>query len=191
MPKRWLALRVQSFEIEELMGLGEKYALPVLLYLFRRIERSLQGQPAAIIMDEAWLMLGHEVFREKIREWLKVMRKANCMVIMATQSLTDAARSGILDVIVESTASKVFLPNIFARDEDTLDALHAAWASIIGRSKSWRPLRRSGNITTSRKKGAGSMIWRLARWRSLLSGLRTRSHWLLSVRSKKVWEGLG
>jgi type IV secretion/conjugal transfer VirB4 family ATPase len=107
------------FEIEELMYLGEKYALPVLLYLFRRIERSLHGQPAAIILDEAWLMLGHPVFREKIREWLKVMRKANCLVLMATQSLSDAANSGILDVIVESTATKIFLPNVYARDEDT------------------------------------------------------------------------
>lgn len=108
-----------TFEIEELMNLGEKYALPVLLYLFRRIERSLKGQPAVIILDEAWLMLGHPAFRAKIREWLKVMRKANCLVLMATQSLSDAANSGILDVIVESTATKIFLPNIYARDEDT------------------------------------------------------------------------
>jgi type IV secretion system protein VirB4 len=107
------------FEIEELMNLGEKYALPTLLYLFRRIERALKGQPAVIILDEAWLMLGHPVFRAKIREWLKVLRKANCLVLMATQSLTDAANSGILDVIVESTATKIFLPNIYARDEDT------------------------------------------------------------------------
>lgn len=64
-------------------------------------------------------MLGHEVFRDKIREWLKVLRKANCLVLMATQSLSDAANSGILDVIVESTATKIFLPNIYARDEDT------------------------------------------------------------------------
>ena len=35
-------------------------------------------------------MLGHPVFREKIREWLKVMRKANCLVLMATQNLSDA-----------------------------------------------------------------------------------------------------
>ncbi|MES2538240.1 MAG: VirB4 family type IV secretion/conjugal transfer ATPase [Pseudomonadota bacterium] len=107
------------FEIEELMNLGEKYALPTLLYLFRRIERSLKGQPAVIILDEAWLMLGHPAFRAKIREWLKVLRKANCLVLMATQSLSDAANSGILDVIVESTATKIFLPNIYARDEDT------------------------------------------------------------------------
>jgi len=107
------------FEIGELMNLGEKFALPVLLYLFRRIERGLRGQPAVIILDEAWLMLGHPAFRAKIREWLKVLRKANCLVLMATQSLSDAANSGILDVIVESTATKIFLPNVYARDEDT------------------------------------------------------------------------
>jgi type IV secretory pathway VirB4 component len=64
-------------------------------------------------------MLGHPTFRAKIREWLKVMRKANCLVLMATQSLSDAANSGLLDVIVEATATKIFLPNIYARDEDT------------------------------------------------------------------------
>jgi type IV secretion/conjugal transfer VirB4 family ATPase len=111
--------RFTTFEIEELMNLGEKYALPVLLYLFRRIERSLQGQPAAILIDEAWLMLGHPVFRDKIREWLKAFAKKNCLVLLSTQSLSDAAGSGILDVIVESTATKIFLPNLNARDEDS------------------------------------------------------------------------
>ncbi len=105
------------FEIEELMALGDRFALPVLWYLFRRIERSLQGQPAAILLDEAWLMLGHSVFREKIRQWLKVLRKANCLVLLATQSLSDAARSGILDVLTESCATKIFLPNPNAREE--------------------------------------------------------------------------
>jgi type IV secretion system protein TrbE len=103
-----------TFEIEELMQLGDKFALPVLLYLFHRIERSLHGRPAAILLDEAWLMLGHPVFKAKIREWLKVLRKANCLVLLATQSLSDATNSGILDVIVESTATKIFLPNPFA-----------------------------------------------------------------------------
>jgi type IV secretion system protein TrbE len=107
------------FEVEELMNLSPKYGLPVLLYLFRRIERSLHGEPAAIFLDEAWVMLGHAVFRDKIREWLKVMRKANCLVLMATQSLSDSISSGILDVIIESTATKIFLPNAYAREEET------------------------------------------------------------------------
>jgi type IV secretion system protein VirB4 len=98
-------------EIEELMAMGNKIAIPVLLYLFRRFEKSLKGQPALLILDEAWVMLGHPVFREKIREWLKVLRKANCSVVMATQSLSDAVKSGIFDVILESCPTKILLPN--------------------------------------------------------------------------------
>jgi type IV secretion system protein VirB4 len=99
------------FEIEDLMAMGERNLIPVLLYLFRRFELSLRGQPAWLLLDEAWVMLGHPVFRAKIREWLKVLRKANCAVILATQSLSDAARSGLLDVLIESCPTKIFLPN--------------------------------------------------------------------------------
>jgi type IV secretion/conjugal transfer VirB4 family ATPase len=98
-------------EIEELMGMGEKAAIPVLLYLFRRFEKSLKGQPALLVLDEAWVMLGHPVFREKIREWLKVLRKANCAVVLATQSLSDAVKSSIFDVLIESCPTKILLPN--------------------------------------------------------------------------------
>ncbi|MFO3020327.1 conjugal transfer protein TrbE [Legionella pneumophila serogroup 1] len=108
-----------TFEIEHLMGLGEKFALPVLLYLFRRIETSLDGRPTLILLDEAWLMLAHPVFKNKIAEWLDSMAKKNCAVFMATQHLSHASKSGILDIIVESTATKIFLPNLYARDPET------------------------------------------------------------------------
>lgn len=107
-----------TFEIAELMNLGEKFALPVLLYLFRRIERNLLGQPTMILIDEAWLMLGHPAFRDKIREWLKAFAKANCLLLLSTQSLTDASKSGILDVIIESTATRIFLPNRDAKSDE-------------------------------------------------------------------------
>ncbi len=105
------------FEVEALMQLGDKNLVPVLLYLFHRIEKALRGQPALLVLDEAWVMLGHAVFREKIREWLKVLRKANCAVLLATQSLSDAVRSGILDVLVESCPTKILLPNLAARQD--------------------------------------------------------------------------
>jgi type IV secretion system protein TrbE len=99
------------FELDELMSFKDSSAIPVLLYLFRRFERSLKGQPALLSLDEAWIMLGHPVFRGKIRDWLKTLRKANCAVLMATQSLSDAVRSGILDVLMESCPTKIMLPN--------------------------------------------------------------------------------
>jgi type IV secretion system protein VirB4 len=98
-------------EIEELMNMGEQLLLPVLTYLFHRIEKNLKGQPTLLILDEAWIMLGHPVFRAKIREWLKVLRKANCAVVLATQTLSDAGKSGILDVLVESCLTKILLAN--------------------------------------------------------------------------------
>lgn len=109
----------QTFEMEELMTLGERNLVPVLLYLFRRIERRLTGAPSLIILDEAWLMLGHPTFRDKIREWLKVLRKANCAVVLATQSISDAERSGIIDVLKESCPTKICLPNGSAREPGT------------------------------------------------------------------------
>ena len=105
------------FEIESLMNLSNRFSSPILSYLFRRIEIALDGSPAAIILDEAWIMLRSPMFRAKIREWLKVLRRANCIVIMATQNLTDAANSEIFDDIVQSTATKIFLPNPAAREE--------------------------------------------------------------------------
>ncbi|OKP00814.1 transporter [Xenorhabdus eapokensis] len=99
------------FEIDDLMKMGDANAIPVLLYLFHRFERSLTGQPAMLSLDEAWVVLGHPVFREKLREWLKELRKKNCLVIMATQSLSDAVASGLLDVLLEQCPTKILLPN--------------------------------------------------------------------------------
>lgn len=110
--------RFMVFEMEEIMNQSDKNLIPVLTYLFHRIQNALKGQPAMLLLDEAWVMLGHPVFRAKIREWLKVLRKANCLVLLATQSLSDAKRSGILDVLVESCPSKVFLANHAAYQED-------------------------------------------------------------------------
>ncbi len=101
----------RCFELEDLLGMGDKTVIPVLLYLFRQFEKSLKGQPAILILDEAWIMLGHPVFRDKIKEWLKTLRRANCCVVMATQSLSDAVRSGLVDVLQESCPRKIFLPN--------------------------------------------------------------------------------
>jgi len=106
------------FEIGQLMNREDIVRLPVLLYLFRVIERQLRGQPALIVLDEAWLMLGNPVFRGTIRTWLKTLRKANCAVLLATQSLSDAANSGILDVLVESCPTRIFLANREATSED-------------------------------------------------------------------------
>ena len=103
--------RFVVFEMEHLMGMGPKYAIPVLLYLFRCIERGLDGAPTLLVLDEAWLMLSHQLFQEKIREWLKTLRKANCAVWFATQEVSDVGNSPIRDVIYSSCPTRILLAN--------------------------------------------------------------------------------
>lgn len=109
--------RFMTFELEHLHNLGEKWVVPVLLYLFRRIEKLLHGQPAFIILDEAWLMLENPVCVQKLKEWLKVLRKGNCALIFATQRISDVVNSPLRDVILSETATKIYLPDAGAREE--------------------------------------------------------------------------
>jgi type IV secretion system protein VirB4 len=101
---------VQGFEMEELMQ-GKSAVLPVLSYLFHRLEARFDGAPTLLILDEAWVFLDDPAFAGRIREWLKTLRKKNVSVIFATQSLADIQDSAIAPAIVESCASRIFLPN--------------------------------------------------------------------------------
>lgn len=103
--------RMLAFETENLLQLDEKAVIPVLLYLFRRIEQRLDGSPTLILLDEAWAYLQHGLFRERLRDWLKTMRRRNAVVVMATQQISDIANSEIADVVLENCPTKILLPN--------------------------------------------------------------------------------
>lgn len=99
-----------GFEMGEV--LRDKSSLaPVLLYLFHRINLSLDGTPTIIVLDEAWALIDNKIFAERIKDWLKTLRKLNGMVIFATQSVEDAANSSISATLIQQTATQIFLPN--------------------------------------------------------------------------------
>ncbi len=102
--------QVQCFETETLMT-QPGAVLPVLTYLFHRLEERFDGSPTLLLLDEAWLFLDNPLFAARIREWLKVLRKKNVAVIFATQSLADIADSKIAPAIIESCPQRIFLPN--------------------------------------------------------------------------------
>jgi type IV secretion system protein VirB4 len=119
------ASAVQGFEMEELMH-GRSAVLPVLSYLFRRLEKRFDGAPTLLVLDEAWVFLDDPAFAGRIREWLKTLRKRNVAVIFATQSLADVQRSTIAPAIIESCPSRIFLPN----PQATEPQLRATYASF-------------------------------------------------------------
>jgi cagE trbE virB component of type IV transporter system len=101
-----------TFEMGKIME-KPKVLLPVLEYLFHRIETEKLGKdiPTLVVLDECWVFLRHERMKAKIEEWLKVLRKANASVVFATQSLSDIEKSSIATTIKDACMTKIFLPN--------------------------------------------------------------------------------
>lgn len=102
--------RWQGFEMSQIMNYSN--VVPMALeYLFHQLEKRFVGPPTALVLDECWLFFQSEIFAEKIRDWLKTLRKKNVSVIFATQSLDDVLKSSIADAILDSCPNRFFLPN--------------------------------------------------------------------------------
>ena len=116
------------FELDHVYQMDAKLVMPIFLFLFREIEKRLDATiegrcnpPSLVIIDEAWMALAHEMFQRKIKEWLLVLRKKNCAVVLATQNLSDVLNSPIRQTILESCFTRILLPNPSAMNDDLKD----------------------------------------------------------------------
>lgn len=129
---------IQCFETETLMH-ETSAVMPVLTYLFHRLEERFDGKPTLLILDEAWVFLDDPLFAARIREWLKTLRKKNVSVVFATQSLADIANSSIAPAIIESCPQRLFLANDRAVEPQAQEAyarfgLNARQIELIARA---------------------------------------------------------
>jgi type IV secretion system protein VirB4 len=115
--------KLTVFEMDHIQNMSKKIFVPAFLFLFREIEKRISefregsNPPSLIVIDEAWLALKDEMFREKIREWLLTLRKKNCAVVLATQDIGEIVNSPIRDTILDSCRTKILLPNQNARSQ--------------------------------------------------------------------------
>jgi type IV secretion system protein VirB4 len=106
-----LAADFEVFELKHLLGLDDRAVIPVLLYLFRRIERQLGTRPTLIEVDEAWMPLMRSLFGPRINQWLLTLRKQNAAVVLATQSPSQFAQLPFRHTLLDSCPTKIYLPN--------------------------------------------------------------------------------
>jgi len=111
----------QCFEVGRLISDYKTSVIPVLSYLFHKIEQQFTGNPSLIILDEAWLLFDQPIFAAKIKDWLKTLRKKNVSVIFATQSIADIMESSIIHTLIESCPTRIFLPNRKAFEEQVFE----------------------------------------------------------------------
>ena len=107
--------RFQSFDFQRMSGYPELLE-PLLFYILHRAnglisDRETSSVFKAFFMDEAWVFLKNPSIQRYVLEALKTWRKHNAALVLSTQSLDELKRSDILDVIIESCATKIFLAN--------------------------------------------------------------------------------
>lgn len=109
-----------GFDVTEFIE-HDEIRTPIVMYLFHRIEKLIDGRRLIIFMDEFWKLLLDDHFEDLVQNKLKTIRKQNGFLVMFTQSPRDALRSKISHSLVEQTATKIFLPNPGADYEDYVD----------------------------------------------------------------------
>jgi len=106
--------RFQTFDFE---GLAKSPMLePLLFYILHRANSAILDEAESTVfklfaMDEVWRFLQHPTIRQYVLEALKTWRKKNAAMILATQSTDDLIQSEMLNVVVESCPTKIFLAN--------------------------------------------------------------------------------
>lgn len=99
-------------ELSNIMQLPDKYKIPIFMNIFNLIDRQfVKGRPMAIVLDEAWVMLKNEFFANELLKWFKTLRKHNCIVILATQSISDLHNLSMFENLLECVKTRIFLPN--------------------------------------------------------------------------------
>jgi type IV secretion system protein VirB4 len=89
---------------------------PLLFYILHRAnaviaDRQISSVFKTFFIDEAWVFLKNPSIQRYVVEALKTWRKHNAAMVLSTQSLDELKRSEILDVIIESCSTKIFLAN--------------------------------------------------------------------------------
>lgn len=129
----WGSNSVNSFNLTPIMA-HKALVVPVMSYILHKIEMSLNGERTMIVLDEAWKLIDNYAIGPKINDWLVRLRKKNCMVIFATESIKDIATSNITQAINHNIATQIFLPDpeptdyyktVFGLNDSEFDLLSA------------------------------------------------------------------
>lgn len=107
--------RFQCFDFQGMSQYPEVLE-PLLFYILHRANAVICDPKIshifkAFFIDEAWLFLKNPIIKSYIVEALKTWRKQNAAMVLSTQSLDELRKSEILDIIIESCPTKIFLAN--------------------------------------------------------------------------------
>ncbi len=85
--------------------------IPVVNYLLRKVEESLDGSPAILVLDQAWNLIDNVIFAPQISEFLERMRQKNCVVVFISSDADAVNESDIIFEIRRAVAGEIYTAN--------------------------------------------------------------------------------
>lgn len=107
--------RMRTVELGDVLSLGDAVIAPLLMALFRQVERALDGTPTLIMIEEAWAALLRSDFASRMQRWLLTLRKQNAGVVIVAHSPSQIHQLPNASIITESCPTRILLPNAEAR----------------------------------------------------------------------------
>ena len=95
----------------------------LMMYLFHRIDLSLDGTLTRVDLDEAWQYFIDPYWKAKLERVLPTWRKRNAHLVMATQSPSSVVKTALRHVILDNVATQIYFANPQAKKEDYIDGL--------------------------------------------------------------------
>src|SRR5579884_3327525 len=109
---------LSRFQCFDFQGMKEypQVLEPLLFYILHRADAIISDPKIshvfkAFFIDEAWVFLKNPGLRAYISQALRTWRKHNAGLILSTQSLEELRQSEILDILIETCGTKIFLAN--------------------------------------------------------------------------------
>jgi type IV secretion system protein VirB4 len=84
---------------------------PITLHLFHLTSSLVDGRRLAIFFSEFWKSMGDRHFAAFIKDLLKTLRKKNGLVVLDSQSPSDALRHPMARTLIEQVATMILFPN--------------------------------------------------------------------------------
>lgn len=116
---------IQVYGIDGTEFLDDSDVSGILSYfILWRVMNLADGRRLCVDIDEAWKWLENEVVALEVKNKFKTIRKQNGFLRLATQSVEDFLRLPIAKTLIEQSATKVFLPNPLAKQDDYVNGLN-------------------------------------------------------------------
>lgn len=85
--------------------------IPVLTYILNEITKNLDGNPAILVLEDAWQIFDNQILGKKANSFLKLMTEKNCVVLLTCSDEQKVAKSEVSKDILNNIASEFYMPN--------------------------------------------------------------------------------